>query len=170
KQEELIDYVRRDDRVASSMLATMALSDDERAALTRYGTVADQLTALGKEFSELDLERKAYAVGEFPKQKRYDELKKQLGDATLAFEKFLEELKLKFGQQDARVVQVDSGLKKILERLKANRTAIVSTIVGEDALSIIVTTSRTQRAHTVKVAAKDINELVAKFRTALMSP
>jgi CHAT domain-containing protein/tetratricopeptide (TPR) repeat protein len=170
KQEELIDYVRRDDRIASGMLATMALTDDERAALTRYGTVADQLTGLGKEFSDLDLERKAYAVGEFPKQKRYDELKQQLADATLVFEKFLEELKLKFGQQDLRVAQVDSSLKRTLERLKAHRAAIVSTIVGEDALSIIVTTSRTQRAHTVKIAAKDINELVAKFRMALTSP
>jgi CHAT domain-containing protein len=88
----------------------------------------------------------------------------------MVFEKFLEELKLKFGQQDARVVQVDSSLKKILGRLKANRTAVVSTIVGEDSLNIIVTTSRTQRAHTLKKSAEKINELVAKFRTALTSP
>src|SRR5687768_8172656 len=170
KQEELIDYVRRDDRVANDMLATMALTEDERAASTRYGAVADQLTALGKEFGELESERKIYAAGEFPKQKRYDELKQQLADATVVFGKFLEELKLKFGQQDARIMQVDSSLKKSLERMKANHTAIVSTIVGEDTLNIIVTTSRTQRAHTIKKPAKEINELVGKLRQALTSP
>ena len=170
KEEELIDYVRRDDRVANDMLATMALTEDERAALTRYGAVADQLTTLGKEFGELESERKVYAVGEFPKQKRYDELKQQLADATVAFEKFLEELKLKFGQQDTRVAMVDSSLKKTLERLKADRTAVVSTIVGENTLNVIVTTSKTQRAHTIKKTAKEINEIVARLREALSSP
>lgn len=170
KQEELIEYVRRDDRVASDLLATMALTDDERAALARYQTTAEHLTSLGKEFSELESERKAFAPGEFPKQKRYDELKQQLADASTAFEKFLEELKVKFGQQDVRVAQVDSSLKKTLDRLKAKHTAAVSTIVGEETLNIIVTTSKTQRAHTIKKSAKEINDLVAKFRTALTSP
>ena len=169
KEEELIDYVRRDDDVAKAMLATLALTDDERSALTRYEATAGQLTAFGKEFSDLDAERLGYPAGEFPKQKRYDELKQQLADATVAFEKFLDELKTRFGQNDVRVTQVDSGLKKTLDRLKADRTAVVSTIVGDDTLSIIVTTRKAQRAHTVKIAATEINDLVAKFRTALSS-
>jgi CHAT domain-containing protein len=170
KEEELLDYVRRDDDVAKAMLATMALTEDERSALTRYEATAGQLTALGREFGELDTARLGYPAGEFPKQKRYDELKQQLADATVAFEKFLDELKTKFGQNDARVVQVDSGLKKTLDRLKADHTAVISTIVGKDTLNIIVTTRKAQRAHTVKIAATDINELVAKFRSALTSP
>ncbi|MEO8042267.1 MAG: CHAT domain-containing protein, partial [Acidobacteriota bacterium] len=170
KEEELIDYVRRDDDVAKGLLATMALTEDERSALVRYQASTSAVTALGKEFGELEDERKAYAVGQFPKQKRYDELKQQLADATIVFEKFLEELKIKFGQNDTRVAQVDSSLKKTLERLKAKRTVSVSTIVGEDALNIIVTTSKTQRAHTIKKSAKEINELVAKFRISLTSP
>jgi CHAT domain-containing protein/tetratricopeptide (TPR) repeat protein len=170
KQEELMEYVRRDDGIAKQMLATMTISDEERAAIVRYDTLAGQITAVGKEFADLEEERKQFAVGEFPKQEEYDKLKQELADATLTFQKFLDELKLKFGQQDARVVEIDSGLKKTLDRLKATRTAAVSTIVGEDTLNIIVTTSKTQRAHSVKIAAKDINELVAKFRTALTSP
>jgi len=65
---------------------------------------------------------------------------------------------------------IDSGLKQLLVDSKRDGMAIVSTIVGDDALNIIVTTRKTQRAHTVKVTAKEINELVAKFRTALTSP
>jgi CHAT domain-containing protein/tetratricopeptide (TPR) repeat protein len=170
KEEELIDYVRRDDDIAKAMLEKLALTDDERSALTRYEATAGQLTAIGKEFSELETERVGYPAGAFPKQKRYDELKQQLADATVAFGKFLDELKTKFGQNDVRVTQVDSSLKKTLDRLKANRTAVVSTIVGDDTLSIIVTTRKAQRAHSVKVSATEINDLVAKFRTGLSSP
>ncbi|PYS87578.1 MAG: hypothetical protein DMF62_12020 [Acidobacteria bacterium] len=170
KEEELIDYVRRDDTVAKELLGKMAISDDERTAIQRYDTLAGQITAIGKQFSDLEDERKQFPAGEFPKQAQYDKLKQELADASTAFEKFLEELKTKFGQNDARVVQVDSGLKKTLDRLKAKHTVAVSTIVGKDTLNIIVTTSKTQRAHTVKVTEEEINELVAKFRTALTSP
>jgi CHAT domain-containing protein len=169
KEEELIDYVRRDDAVAKQMLDTMTLSDDEKASITRYGAIAEQITALGKELAELEEERKASTDAVFAKQKRYDEVKQLLADASTAFEKFLEELKLKFGQNDTRVAMVDSSLKSTLDRLKASHTAAVSTIVGKDELNIIVTTRKTQRAHTVKVSAEMINELVGKFHTALSS-
>jgi CHAT domain-containing protein len=169
KQEELIDYVRRDDSVAKQMLDTMTLSDDEKASIARYGAIAEQITAVGKELAELEEERKASTDAIFPKQKRYDEVKQQLADASAAFEKFLEELKLKFGQNDSRVAMVDSSLKSTLDRLKASHTAAVSIIVGKDELNIIVTTRKTQRAHTVKVSAEMINELVGKFHTALSS-
>lgn len=170
KEEELIDYVRRDDTVARELLEKLALTEDERAAMSRYDAIAAQITALGKEFDELDKERRSFPTGEFPKQQRYDELKQQLADATVTFQKFLDDLKLKFGGTDVRVAEADSSLKKTLERLKADRTAVVSTIVGEDTLNIIVTTSRTQRAHSIKRPAKEINELVAKLRQALTSP
>jgi CHAT domain-containing protein/Tfp pilus assembly protein PilF len=170
KEQELLEYVRRDDAVAKDLLSTLPVSEDERTSISRYSQIAEQITALGAEFGDLEAERKQFANGEFPKQKRYDELQQQLRDATAAFQKFLESLKLKFGQNDARVAEVDSGLKKTLDRLKAKHTAAVSTIVGEDTLNIIVTTSKTQRAHTVKIKASEINDLVAKFRSALTSP
>jgi len=170
KEEELIEYVRRDDGVAKKMLETLALTDDERTATMRYEAIATQITAIGKEFNDLQNESKAYDEGAFPKQKRYDELKQQLADATLVFEKFLEELKLKFGQKDSRVAEIDSGMKQILYKLKAERTAAVSVIVGKDELNIIFTTSKTQRAHTVKVSEAAINDLVTKFHMALESP
>ena len=170
KQEELIDYVRRDDVVAKHMLETLPISEDERAAISRYEQLADKITAAGKEFDDLDRERKLAGTQAFSKQQRYDELQQQLADATTAFQKYLDELKLKFGQKDSRVAEVDSGLKTTLRSMKADRTAVVSTIVGEDSLNIIVTTSRTQRAHTVAVGAKAVNQLVAKFREGLTSP
>ena len=170
KEEETFSYLRRDDKVAKDLLQNVSLTDKEREALTRYDELADKITAIGKEFGELDTERKNYEEGKFPKQARFDELKKQLADATTVFQKFLDELKIKFGQKDERLVKVDSGLQNTLKRLKANRTAIVSTIVGENRLNIIVTTATTQRAHTIEIAEKDVNKLVIEFRQALTHP
>jgi CHAT domain-containing protein len=171
KEEELIEYVRRDDAVAKNLLETLALTPDERIAMTRYDAVANQITALGKEFELLEKERLTYPANQFPKQQHYDDVSKELGYAKATFEKFLEELKLKFGENDKRVAQTDSILKKTLARIpEAKKTVSVTTIVGKDRLNIIVTTSQTQRAHVVQVTAGEINDAVAKLRQALMSP
>jgi CHAT domain-containing protein len=170
KQQELLQFVRRDDTVAKELLATLSVSDEERVAIARYAEIAEQITMLGKEFDELDTERKQSTLENFPKQKRYDEVKQLLTDATLTFQKFLDGLKVTFGQNDTRVKEISSSLKKTLERLRADRTAAVSTIVGKDTLNIIVTTSRTQRAHTLKVTEGEINDLVGAFRKTLTSP
>ncbi len=171
KEEEVFDYLRRDKSAEDVLKQKVALSSKEQEALARYNALAGQITALGKEFGELDAERKKYDVdAAFPKQARYDELKKQLADASVVFQRFLDDLKVKFGQKDARVASVDSSLQKTLERLKANRAAIVSIIIGEKSLNIIVTTTRTQTAHTVEKSEKEINEIVADFRAALTNP
>jgi CHAT domain-containing protein/tetratricopeptide (TPR) repeat protein len=170
KEEEVYTYLRRDDKVAKELLQTVSLTDREREALGRYNELADQITALGKEFGELDVERKNSAEGQFAKQARYDELKTSLADATTTFQKYLDELKIKFGQKDERVVQVDSSLQNTLQRINATRTAVVSTIVGENRLNLIVTTASTQRAHTIDISEKEINQLVADFRQTLTDP
>jgi CHAT domain-containing protein/Tfp pilus assembly protein PilF len=170
KDEEVFSYLRRDDKVARELLQTISLTEREREALKRYDELADKITAIGKEFGELDAERKSYAEGQFLKQARLDELNAQLRDATNAFQKFLDGLKVKFGEADRRVAAVDSGLQSALKRLKAGRTVIASTIVGKDRLNIIVTTADTQRAHTVDVSEKEVNQLVADFRQALINP
>lgn len=170
KEEEVFSYLRRDDKVARELLQTVSLTEREREALKRYDEFADKITAIGKEFGELDTERKKYDEGQFTGQVRYDELKKQLADSTTTFQKFLDELKTKFEQTDERVVQIDSSLQNTLKRLKANRTAVVSTIVDEHRLNIIVTTANTQRAHTIDINRKAVNVLVAEFRQALTDP
>jgi Uncharacterized protein conserved in bacteria len=170
KQEELIEFVRGGDSVSKELLGSLALSADERTAITRYGEMADKITAIGAEFGQLETERKQFAAGEFPKQARYNELRSQLSDASAAFEKFLEDLKIRYGQNDARVVQADAGLQKTLDRLRAHKTAAVATILGEKGVHIIVTTSKTQRAHFVPINEEDLGKLVTELRVVLKSP
>ncbi len=170
KEEEAFSYLRREDRVAKDLMQTVSLTDREKTALARYNELADKITAIGKEFGELDAQSRKYEEGKFPQQARLDALKAQLADATTVFQKFLDELKATFGQKDERVVQVDSSLRNTLKRLNAKKTAVVSTIVGEDKLNLIVTTANTQRAHTIDKPAKEINQLVAEFRKSLTDP
>jgi CHAT domain-containing protein len=170
KEEEAFSYLRRDDNVAAGLLLTATLNEEERAAVRRYQALADQITALGAELDALDAQRKSYPEGQFPQQARYDELNQHLKDATVVFQKFLEELQTIFGTQDKRVEAVTSDIQDTLQRLKARRTAVISTIVGEKRLNLIVTTARTQRAHTLDISETQVNQLVADFRQALTNP
>jgi CHAT domain-containing protein/Tfp pilus assembly protein PilF len=172
KEEEVFAFQRRDDKVARELLQTATLNAGEKTAIEGYEKLAEQITTIAREYGDLDRERLEYPEGKFPKQARLDELERQRADASLAFQKYLERLKVEFAKtsKDKDVAQVDSSLQETLREIKADRTAIVSTIAGEKRLNIIVTTSDIQRAHTVEITEADLNKLVANFRRALTSP
>ena len=90
--------------------------------------------------------------------------------AIIVFDKFPNDLKVRFGTNDKRVAVVESDTQGILKRLNEPRIVIISTIVGKDRLNLIVTTSDTQRAHTVEIKAADLNKLVSEFRDAVKNP
>ncbi len=172
KEEEVFLFQRGEDKVARELLQTSTLNESERAAVTAYETIAQQITSIAREYGELDRERIGYPEGKFPKQSRLDELERQRANANLAFQKHLDLLKVEFAKssKDKDVAQVDSSLQETLREMNATRTAVVSTIAGEKRLNIIVTTADVQRAHTVDISEAALNKLVADFRQALTSP
>ena len=172
KEEEVFAFQRRDDKVARELLQTATLNEGEKTAIAGYEKLADQITALAREYGDLDRERLEYPEGKFPKQARLDELDKQRAAAMVAFQKYLEQLKVAFAKssKEKEVALVDSSLRETLRELKADRTAVVSTIAGEKRLNIIVTTADVQRAHTIDITEENLNKLVADFRQALTSP
>lgn len=172
KEEEVFAFQRRDDRVARELLQTATLNAGEKTAIAGYEKLADRITSIAREYGDLDRERLEYPEGQFPKQARLDELEKQRADAIVAFQKYLEQLKVEFAKstKEKEVAQVDSSMQETLREMKADRTAVVSTIAGEKKLNIIVTTADIQRAHTVDISEADLNKLVGDFRRALTSP
>ncbi|PYT01387.1 MAG: hypothetical protein DMF63_00630 [Acidobacteria bacterium] len=172
KEEEAFAYQRRDDQVAKELLQKSTLSESEKTAISGYEKIAEQITAIASEYGDLDRERLGYPEGKFPKQARLDELEKQRAGANVAFEKYLEQLKVEFAKsgKGKEVAQVDSSLQSTLREMKEVRTAVVSTIAGEKRLNIIVTTADVQRAHTIDISEVELNKLVADFRLALTSP
>ncbi|CAN5208802.1 hypothetical protein BH20ACI1_BH20ACI1_11050 [soil metagenome] len=174
KEEELFDYLRRDDKAASELKANITLTPTEAEAFKRYEEIADEITRIGKEYGELEQESRKFPVGKFPRQAELDKLDAQLTDARKVFNKFLAELDATFRskdtkQQDSRVAQI-SSTKALLDSLNQPRTVIISTIAGEDRLNLIVTTSKINRAHTVDIKAADLNKLVVEFREAVKNP
>ena len=174
KEEEYFAYLRRDDSIAKDLLAKLPLTTEESAAFKRYGEIAEQTTAAGRELGELQSESLNYEAGKYPKQTRIDELEKQIADANKVFNAYLEDLSVKFknqatGQTDARV-EVVSNTQSLLKEINEPHTVVISTIAGEDKLSLIVTTADAQRAHQVDVSAADLNNLVFQFRDAVKNP
>lgn len=174
KEAELFEYLRRDDKVARELLSTIAVDDPERQAIARYEELAERVTALGRQYEELKAAQNAAYLADpaaaFPGKARLKSLKGELDAAHTAFNRFLKMLRQELGGKDVRVAEVSSDLQDTLRRLNAGRSVIVSTIVGERRLNIIVTTSQTQRAHTVEVAEAVLNERVKEFRSALTDP
>ena len=174
KEEEFFEYLRRDDKAAKELKATIKLTPTEAEAFKRYEEIADDITRIGREFGELEKESKKFPVGKFPRQAEMDKLDKQLADARKVFNKFLEDLDARFRnketkEKDSRVAQI-SGTKALLDSLNQPRTVIISTIAGEDRLNLIVTTSKINRAHTVDIKAADLNKLVVEFRDEVKNP
>lgn len=169
KKEEYFDYLRRDDKVAKELLSGLSLTSTERDAFARYETFANELTKLGKEAGELEVEGRNYEAGKFPGQARLDALDKQIADANKVFDTFIDQLKVKFGENDKRVDVLDSS-QALLQELNQPHTVIIATIVGEDRLNLIVTTAGAPRAHTVDIKASELNELVEAFRSAVKNP
>ncbi len=173
KEEEFFAYLRRDDKVVADLKGKISLSPDEKKAFEDYEKFSDHITRTAQEFGALEKKKNDLPLGETlsaEDRKQYDALKGEYDAAVVVFNKFLNDLKIRFGTNDKRVAVVESDTQGILKRLNQPRTVIISTIVGEDRLNLIVTTTNVQRAHTIDIKAADLNVLVAEFRDAVKNP
>lgn len=171
KEEEYRGFVRSGDGLAEAVDRQISLSPLERATLTRYEQTAEEITRIGNEYAALEKER----VGLPPEKtadliRRQKDLNRKLEDARTALRLFLEYLKKEFNQQDNRVAQIEKGLQAAVHDWKAPDTVVISTLVGRENLSIIVTTSDVQRPHIIPITEEDLNTRVTEFRKALLDP
>lgn len=169
KEEEYFQFVRRDGNLVATLNRRITLGPSENEALARYEKIADEITKLGDEYAKLDAERlKAPAGRATGIVAQQDLLNKKLADARKALELYLEALKQEFSQQDKRVAAVEEGLQSDVKSWADPHAVVISTIVGKDNLSIIVTTPDIQRAHVIEISEEKLNALVAEFRGAIM--
>lgn len=169
KEEEYFQFVRRDGNLAAALNRRISLSPSEQEALVRYEKIADEITKLGDEYARLDAERlRAPAGGASAIVVQQERLNKKLADARAALQLYLEALKKEFSQEDKRVAAVEEGLQSDVKSWADPHVVVISTIVGKDNLSIIVTTSEIQRAHVIEISEEKLNALVAEFRGAIM--
>ncbi len=176
KEDEYFSYLRRSKEVAAELKERISLSPDEKKAFEDYEKYADEITKTAQDFYALKKKKNDLPLGETlsaEDQKRYDELEAKYNAAVTVFNKFLDDLKVRFaqkGEQFNQVAAVESVTKQLLKKLDQPRTVIISTIVGEDRLNLIVTTAGIQKAHTVDISSNDLNKLVVEFRDAVKNP
>lgn len=173
KEEELFDFVRRD-ASASPAQSELPLTGVERQAHEEYYAVRERLAPLAQEALRLEeLERKG---GALPADlARLAELQAPLAAAREAFDAFTSSLaqRLQARQPDKVAgVQNLSTHQTLLNDLgeAGQRVAAVQYIVGEERLSIIVSTQAIQLAREVRVSAKELSQQVAALRTLLQDP
>jgi len=173
KEEEFFRFIRRDDQVANELLKRINLSPIEAAALERYKIIAEKIVALGDEYGKLDAQKRSLPLSQTSSiVARQDEINKDLAAARITLALFLDELKKEFGNQDKRIATVEEGLQAEVKSWNEPHTVVVSTIVGKNSLSMVLTTAETQRAFIVDkidgeaFTEERLNTLIEEFRTA----
>jgi CHAT domain-containing protein/Tfp pilus assembly protein PilF len=173
KEEEYFDFVRRDSSEVSKLDERVPLNEKEKALITRYSLLSENITAIGQEFQQLDSKKRKLAEGvSLPpdEQKRYSELEKQLTDANAAFKLFLEkELAAEIGQQKKTEIEIDRNLQDKLRKW-GDGTVALYTVAGEDRYRVILTTPTVQIDGKTDIKIADLNKKVFEFRAALQNP
>ncbi len=174
KEEEFYGFVRRDASEIEKLSQRADLTTDEAAALKRYQTISARVTEIGLEFGKLQDKKNQLLDSEKlspEEQKRYDELAKDLEDATAAFQVFLRGLAEEFTKKPKVVeeIQENTGLQADLKSWGDGIVALY-TVVGDDRYRVILTTPDAQIDGKTEISAEDLNKKIADFRQAVQNP
>jgi CHAT domain-containing protein len=167
KQEEYLEFVRRDSSAASSLDFRATSTPTEAEWQRRYATVAAQVAELGRRRGELEArgDRTAEEAAELA------HLDADLEIAGKAFQDFLDQLAKEFTTNDSRVhvVREAQGLMPVLRELGAGTVALY-TVVGEKSVSIMLITPDVEKAGEYQIAKAELASKVQAFQEALKHP
>jgi CHAT domain-containing protein len=183
KQQETFDFVRRDAQYADVLDGVAGLNPQEQAAYADYEKNADQFAAIEKQKEDLD--REIGRATPTPEQKaQLDALEQHLQAASAVFQRFLNDVSARFartagtvGADPVEAVKAAGALTSSLLDLRAQthgelRPVAIYTLVGPDALSIIVVDPDAHGPVAKRVPIKDgdVDRLVEQFKMALIDP
>lgn len=175
KQEEYLEFVRRDENTAKKLLDNVALTPEESEAVARYEKVSNEITTKAAEYEKLKKQRPADETEKAALDKKRAELSADLTAASETFNLVLKQIETEFskskpGADVASTINENRGLQADLARWKMPNTVILSTIVGEDNYSIILTTPTVQVVGQTTIKAAELNKMVHDFREAVQNP
>ena len=174
KEEEFYGFVRRDASEIEKLSQRADLTADETAALKRYQTISAHVSEIGLEFGKLQDKKNQLPETEKltpDEQKHFDDLAKQLEDATVTFQVFLRGLAEEFTKKPKVVeeIQENTGLQADLKTWGDGIVALY-TVVGDERYRVIVTTPDAQTDGKTEISAADLNAKIAEFRQAVQNP
>ncbi|HEU4594221.1 MAG TPA: CHAT domain-containing protein [Pyrinomonadaceae bacterium] len=171
KQDEYLQFVRRDGGETSALAGRAALSPEEAALEARYRAISDRVADIGRRWSELAA--KPSLTPE--EQQQLADLEKQLEVANTAFQKFLDQLDAEFARGgaggDNKIYQLREaeGLKEVLRELGGDAVALY-TIITEQKYYVLLYTRDAMIAREYPIRAAELNAKIFAFREAVQSP
>lgn len=169
KEEEYFEFVSRDGRVVASLDERINLNPIEKQASEQYETISLEISRIYHEIQGLRKKQLTTPAGQNNAgDARQMELNKELEDSSSKLKSFLVEMTKDFATKDADSKNVEQGSQTIVKEWNDPHVAIISTIVGRDNLSVIVTTAEFQRGFVLPVSEEQLNKLVGNFRTAII--
>lgn len=174
KEEEFFDFIRRD-ATRDPRTTKAALDGQEDRWRERYQSASERLAGLGAEYEAL--RRKARSGLSEAEQRRRADLETELRASRFAFESVLGALMKdaeRAGAARAREVGERglANLRALQGTLGGLGTGVVAVhyVMGEEKLSILLTTSAVQIAREAPVGSRELNALVARFRRLVQVP
>lgn len=172
KNEEYLDFIRRDAKSAATLTAPVPLTKTEEAASRDYEAAAARVTAVGNEWATL----RAKPNRTPEEEKHFAELSNDLKTANEAWGKFLNGLYAELGKSKESQAAVEdvqeraSGMQRIVRQLSdQTHTSVVAlyTLVGDEKYRVIVVTPAVMVAREYPVRADDLRKKVFAFRESL---
>jgi CHAT domain-containing protein/Tfp pilus assembly protein PilF len=169
KEEEYFEFVRRDGRVVASLDERINLNPAEKQAVEQYETISLGISRIYHEIEKLEKEKSTAPAGQAKViSDKQAELNKNLAISSSKLKSFLVELSTDFAKTDADSKGVEESSQAIVKEWNDPQAAVISTIVGGNNLSVIVTTAEFQRGYVIPVSEERLNKLVGDFRAAIV--
>jgi CHAT domain-containing protein/Tfp pilus assembly protein PilF len=171
KQDEYLQFVRRDGGETAALAGRAALSPEEAALEQQYRAISEQVASIGRRYAELSPKQSLTPE----EQRQLADLEKQLEVANRAFHQFLGRLDAEFGRGgaggDGKAYQLREaeGLKEVLRELGGGAVALY-TIVGEQKYYVVLYTPDAMVAREYPVGAAELNAKIFALREAVQSP
>lgn len=170
KEEEYLQFVRRDLRESVSLNSQIEASESESELGRRYRGAAEGVVSIGRERGALA----AKAHLEPDEERRLSELDGQLDAAEKQFQTFLDQIAgearaAKLSQARASELTESQGLMEDLRDLGPGTVAIY-TLLTDDRYRVILITPDVQVARETVIDRETLNREVARFRELLQNP
>lgn len=166
KEEEYLEYVRRDATEVAALSERPELRPKERKLFVDYTQLFDRVTLIGSRRAELIAKEAGLSDAEKTELKQ---LNRDIAIANEAFSLFMNHIKSDFGPTQYKEIVQNRGLQSDL-RNWGNGTVMLHTLVGPKRYRIILTTPQGQVDRKTEITAAELNKKVAAFRQTLMNP
>jgi CHAT domain-containing protein/tetratricopeptide (TPR) repeat protein len=172
KEEEYFEFIRRDGRGAESLTKPLKLTPAEQKTYDEYQKIADQVTSIETEWSELRAKPSLSAE----EDARVNDLSEKLKLANERMEQYFRELFAEFaanseGQKKdvSKVREEATSLQALVSELGPGTVALY-TLVTEKQYRVIVITPNTMQPRGYEISRVELRHRVAALATALEDP